>query len=295
MPRSERLVKLLKLLHTTAGLEADALARACGISERTLLRDLDSLTAAGFPVYFDHGYRLAVPSLLPAITLTADEALALCLAAQAADRRPESSVSQALAIAAQKLQQALATKRPDAPTERQLALALPVQDPRTEALLRTLTVAIAERRSVRLSYLPAARRGARWRGADPYRLLPSPRGWILLAYCHDRQRILPIPVAHVREAAVMRRRYDPVPARLLERHLHRRPGGSPSLQWVRVACRPPLVQNLRKHPPVGALMWEEGPAGSLIFTIATLRQEDLVPWLLACGDAVEVLEPSPLS
>jgi len=38
-------------------------------------------------------------------------------------------------------------------------------------------------------------------------------------------------------------------------------------------------------------MWEDGPDGSVIYTIAARRPEDLLPWLLSCGDAVEVLKP----
>ncbi len=41
-------------------------------------------------------------------------------------------------------------------------------------------------------------------------------------------------------------------------------------------------------------MWEDGSEGSVIFTVGTLRMEDFVPWLLACSDAVEVLEPAGL-
>ncbi|OGC00043.1 MAG: hypothetical protein A3G35_07210 [candidate division NC10 bacterium RIFCSPLOWO2_12_FULL_66_18] len=294
MPRSERLVKLFTLLHTRSGLDADALARACSISERTLQRDLDALMAAGFPVYFDHGYRLAAPALLPPITLTVDEALALRLAAQAAAARTGSIEARALTIATDKLQQALATKPPEDPPERQLALALPVQDARTEALLGTLTAAIAERRSVKLTYLPSARRGSPSRRADPYRLLSSQTGWALLAYCHDRRRILRIPVAHLQEAAITRHRFRPVAARLLERHLHAGPAEPSGFHRVRLAYRPPLAQVLKKHPPVGALMWEDGPEGGVIFTLVALRTKDLVPWLLACGDAVEVLEPAAL-
>ena len=66
MQRAERLMKLLDLLHNRPGLEAEALSAACGTSERTLQRDLDALGAAGFPAYFEHGYRLAAPTLLPA-------------------------------------------------------------------------------------------------------------------------------------------------------------------------------------------------------------------------------------
>jgi predicted DNA-binding transcriptional regulator YafY len=292
--RFERLVQLLTLLQSRSGMEAAALSRACGVSERTLLRDLDALTAAGFPVYFDHGYRLAAAALLPPITLTVDEALALRLAAQAASPGAESLAARSLTLAADKLQQALATRPPEDPPGQQLALELPVQDSRTEALLATLTTAIAERHSVKLTYLPAARRSSPSRRVDPYRLLRVGTAWDLLAYCHDRRRILRIPVKHLREALATRRRFRPVAARVLERHLHRGPAPPPAFHRVRIAYRPPVADALKEHPPVGAVMWEEGPDGSAIFTMVTLQTKDLVPWLLSCGDAVEVLEPAEL-
>jgi predicted DNA-binding transcriptional regulator YafY len=275
-------------------MEGEALARACGMSPRTLQRDLDALTSAGFPVYFDHGYRLAAPALLPALMLTVDEALALRLAAQAATPRAEPATTRALELSTAKLQQALLTRPPEEAAEQQLALALGTSDPREAALLTSLMAAITEQRTVKLTYARTARRDPRPRAVDPYRLLPSAKGWALIAYCHDRRRILRIPLAHLRDASVTRRRFPPVPARLLERHLHRSQTGPPGIQWVRILCRPPLAQTLRRHPPVGALMWEDGPEGSVIFTVGTLRTGDFIPWILACGDAVEVLAPVSL-
>lgn len=294
MPRSERLVKLLTLLQSHPGMEAGALARACAISERTLRRDLDALAAAGFPVYFDHGYHLTAAALLPPVTLTVDEALALRLAAQAAAPRAGSITARSLTLATDKLQQALATRPPEDPAERQLDLELPVQDPRTEALLATLTTAIAERHSLKLTYSPAARRASPSRRVDPYRLLPVRGGWDLLAYCHDRRRIMRIPVNHLREVSMTRHRFRPVAARLLERHLHPGQAPPPAFHRVRVAYRSPVAEALKEHPPVGALMWEEGPEGSVIFTLVAVRTKDLVPWLLSCGEAVQVLEPAGL-
>ncbi len=294
MASSRRLVKLLELLHAQGGMEAVGLARACGISTRTLQRDLDALTAAGFPVYFDHGYRLAMPALLPAIPLTVDEALALRLAAQAALPRTETAAARVLSLACDKLQQALAAAPPTASPDRQLALALPWNDPHLEAIQAALATAIAERRSARLTYSQASRRGPGSRRVDPYRLLPGEGGAALLAYCHDRRRILRLPLAGVGEVVVMRRHFRPVPARLLERHLHRAPREGGGLEWVRITVRPPLAHTLRKHPPVGALTCEDGPEGCVTFTVAALRARELLPWLLACGDAVEVLGPPEL-
>ena len=82
-----------------------------------------------------------------------------------------------------KLQQALATRPPEGSPERQLALALPLQDPRTEKLVTTLTTAIAERRSVKLTYVSAARRSAKARpvGAHYQEIMRAPL--VLLAAC----------------------------------------------------------------------------------------------------------------
>ena len=293
--RSERLIKLLELLHGQAGIDAEALARSCGASGRTLQRDLDALGAAGFPVYFDRGYHLAAPALLPAVTLSVDQALALRLAAQSAGPRAEPTTARALSLAAKKLDQALSARPPaEERSSRQLALSLPVQDSRAEASSAALAEAIAERRTVRISMASRIRKETAARRLDPYRLVPSPSGLELLGYCHERRRIVRIPLAQVKDVAALRRRFQPVTARALERHLHRAQSVTPDVHWVRVLCRPPLVQTLRKHPPVGTLMWENGPDGSVIFTLAALRLEDLLPWLLACGDAVEILKPPEL-
>jgi proteasome accessory factor B len=290
--RSERLMKLLEFLHSQPGLEAEALAKACGGSTRTLQRDLDALGAAGFPVYFERGYRLAVPTLLPAITLTAEQALALRLAADAAAQRSEPATAETLAVAARKLALALAAQPAERLAQRQLAL--PVSDPRAEARAAALAEAIADLRTVRLTVTSGSGREAASRRVDPYRLLPASEGVELLGYCHERRRIVRLPVARVQDVAVLRRRFRPLPARLVERHLHASRAVAPELHWVRVLCRPPLVQNLRRYPPVGSLTWEHGPEGSVIYTLAVQRPADLLPWLLSCGESVEVLQPPDL-
>jgi len=291
--RAERLLKLLELLRGSAALDADGLAKACGVSPRTLSRDLDALRASGFPVYYDRGYRLASPALLPPVTFTADEALALRLAAEAGRPRADPAASQALAHAREKLQQALAALPPAEPTERQLALALPLQDDRTETLVGRLAQALREHRTVAVAYADGGE-GGRERRLDPYRLLSSEAGHVLLGYAHDRRRLVRVPLAQLAGISVTRHRFRPLPDHILERHLRRGRGGGAEFEKVRILCRPPLAPLLRKQPPAGALMWEEAPAGALVFTLATLRLEDLVPWLLACGAAVEVLEPARL-
>ncbi|MER7912319.1 WYL domain-containing protein [Streptomyces sp. NPDC096068] len=181
--RADRLVSLVLLLRRHGRLTAGALARELEVSTRTVLRDIEALSAAGVPVYAErgrHGGFALLPGFRTELTgLNHDEALAL-LAAGSARGEQVFGLGPALASALRKVVDALPESHrvtADDAARRFLV------DPETDLLSRrtvtegvpdsTMTVvrrAVLAGHRLRIRYA-ATDQEPRWRTVDPIGLV----------------------------------------------------------------------------------------------------------------------------
>ncbi|MFB9661244.1 helix-turn-helix transcriptional regulator [Glycomyces mayteni] len=175
--RADRLVSLVLLLRQRGRLTADALAAELEVSTRTVLRDIEALSAAGVPVYAErgrHGGFALLPGFRTELTgLNRDEALALLTAGPF-------GLGPALASGLRKVVDALPeSHRADVDDAARRFLLEPGTDllsrrPATEdvpaAVLGTVRRAVLAGRRLRLHYA-ASGQDPRWRTVDPIGLV----------------------------------------------------------------------------------------------------------------------------
>ncbi|MDI6517122.1 WYL domain-containing protein [Streptomyces coelicoflavus] len=181
--RADRLVSLVLLLRQRGRTTAETLARELEVSTRTVLRDMEALSAAGVPVYAErgrHGGFALLPDFRTALTgLSHDEALALVVAGS---RRGAQlfGLGSALASAVLKVVDALPEGLRDTAAGAAQRLLI---DPETDLLSRRVapeevpdSIAAEVRRAVfaghRLRiYYEAVGRPPTWRTVDPIGLV----------------------------------------------------------------------------------------------------------------------------
>ncbi|WP_055484903.1 YafY family protein [Streptomyces sp. WMMB 322] len=214
--KSDRLLSILLLLQTRGRVPADELARRLEVSARTIYRDVESLSAAGVPVYAERGRHGGISLLAGFRTdvtgLTSNEARALfVLAAQGA--HSALGLDGALGSALRKVMAALpAPHRPAAELTSRRILVDPdrwLARPRPSVDLDTLNTAVFTDRRLRIRYRHGGETTAHTYTVDPYGLVAKAGTWYLVADRRGRAQLFRadrVLEATVTDAPVQRRK-----------------------------------------------------------------------------------------
>ncbi|MGA4881738.1 WYL domain-containing protein [Streptomyces lydicamycinicus] len=192
--RAARLIKMVLLLQARPSMTAAELARELEVSERTVARDVLSLSEAGVPVYADRGraggYRLIGGYRTRLTGLGRSEAEALFLSGVPSALR-EMGLADAASAARLKVSAALLPELRDAATgvAQRFHLDAPAwyQEPETPALLPEIADAVWDDRRITARYLRKDTEVER--ELEPYGLVLKAGVWYLAARTQGDYRV----------------------------------------------------------------------------------------------------------
>jgi predicted DNA-binding transcriptional regulator YafY len=308
--RSDRLLSILLLLQTRGQLPASELAERLEVSVRTVMRDVEALSAAGVPVYTvrgPHGGIALLPGYRTDVTgLTAEESRALfvLLSGRA---HAELGLGQAIGSALRKLMAALpAPYRPDADLASRRILIDPARwrEPsvRPAADLSVLQQAVFADRRLRLRYRHSEDGRVRSYTLDPYGLVNKAGVWYLVAGHRGEAKLF--RADRVRGASVLDgpvRRRDGLELAEVWDSLRRRIDDIPTPVAVTVSVRRQILGRfLRVHqadlagPPPVEPATEAGSDPQRVRVQLQFRSLGAAEALLMFGTDAEVLTPPEL-
>jgi proteasome accessory factor B len=303
LSRISRLVQLLGLLQAGKGNNAGELAAACGVTKRTIFRDLDVLRQAGVPLLFDDDsgiYRIPGTYFLPPTNFTAEEALAvmvLCYEFGSGSRLP---FYEAAASAALKLESCLPGRVRDRLRDATGAVHINLQPgSRLDDKLpvyQQLLGCVATRRAERIAYDSLSDSRVIQIKLSPYRLLFSRHSWYVIGRSSLHREARTFNVSRIQGIELLDEQFTVPRSFSIERYLgnawHLIPDG-PDVDIV-VRFRPTVARNVAEvvWHRTQRIHWNED--GSLDFRVRVAGVREISWWILGYGDQAEVIGPASL-
>ncbi len=298
------MLKLIGLLQAGKGYNVDALAQACGVTRRTIFRDLEILRESGLPLSYDeqHGrHRIPSSYYLAPTNFTPEEALALIVLCHEMGDGWGLPFFGPARSAAVKLQSTLPHRL--AEQLRNVADAIQIKSPPGNPLFgqrpiyEQLLEAVAKRHCVRIRYDSLAERKVVNTRLSPYCVFFSRRSWYVVGRSSLHRATRTFNVGRILEAEVLEDQYHIPRGFSLDRylrnawHLIPEPGKD---RDVLIRFSKMVAQNVAEvawHKTQRVMFNDDG---TLDFRVTVSGLNEISWWILGYGDQAEVIEPAEL-
>jgi len=304
LSRIRRLLELIGLLQAGPGYNANALAQACGVSRRTIFRDLDVLRKSGVPLVFNEQrqqYRIPDAYFLPPTNFTPEEALALIVLSHEMGDHMGVPFFKPARSAALKLQSSLPARLRQ--EVRSLTGAVNIRPEPNNALQGCRSIydelvrATARRKAVRISYKGPNDADAFLTKLSPYRVFFSRRSWYVAGRSSLHRGTRTFNLSRIQQVEPLQDTFEVPRGFSLDRYLgnawHLIPEPGRDVEVV-VRFSKLVAQN------VAEVVWHKtqqvvfGDDGSLEFSVTVSGLGEISWWILGYGDQAEVLKPPAL-
>ncbi len=210
MKRLPRLLSMALMFSARRRLRAEDLATHFKITVRTVYRDIQALTTAGFPLVGTpgDGYSLTTGAQLKALTVTPDEAEALVFAARWLQESADAKLEATLVSAVAKLESVMPVESVRRLKEHQAAVRFPSRK-RSTGPLSTLLEAVHQRQVLALAYRGKGRGETTRREVEPLGLVRIGGSFLMPAYCRLRNDVRVFRTDLIESARVTGENFSP--------------------------------------------------------------------------------------
>ena len=288
MRKIERVLYILSLLRTNHWLKATDLAGKCGVSERTVYRDIISISEANIPIYFDGGYRLLHDGFLPPVNLTDSEAdflLSLLRSTVLEGDKPYGKTARVIIDKVKAGRSAPQTTKPisigEASTEKD-------DEYKTTHIIEE---AIREKVVIEIHYLSLKGEKTK-RVIAPYALTFRKRAWYLIGYCHLRKDIRTFRLGRIQKVKMLSESFE-IPADFSIRDYFRSMWGVTRDRLyhfkVKFSDEAAIAVKTSRHHPDEKIT--ERTNGDVIYELIAGGEEEFIRWVLSYGKNAEIITP----
>jgi predicted DNA-binding transcriptional regulator YafY len=297
MAKSDRLLLILNLLTTRRRMAVAELARECGVTERTIYRDIGDISRANFPIYYDRGYRLLRSDNLPPLNLTEEEHAILKTVLSGwplAGTSPYRKIARGLAAKLERFHRQTGIRPAQHSVQRPRQKRKSTSADRIIANLTTLVQAADQRKTVEFRYIPLIGKPARQK-VDPYFVTFRRQALYLVGHCRSSKSFQPFQLARISRVKVTDDRFpkdSSITPDSLFAHSWDTSLGSPITMRVRFKGRAGrMIESGGFHST--EKITRRG-ADSIIYRARINSIEEFGSWILGFGEDAEVLEPIEL-
>ena len=315
MPRNAEVIRQWTILREIEGARAagttiDDLASLCGVTTRTIRRDLQALEEAGFPVYDDRSHddgrtrwRIngqAFKGLATGLTLS--ELCALYFSRTLLESLSGTPFRDEVESAFEKLSSVLT------PHMRQFLDQLPrvlstKADPRRagiadarqpQIVARALEATLHLRQASILYHSKSSERTKQYL-VHPYRLAYAQGALYLLAYVPEYGEVRTFAVERVQELSLLEERFIPIGELPDAAFPHSLGVHSGPPERVEIEFQPAVAEYVAARQWHQSQQLHDRPGGAVLMTLNVCRDRALRSWILSFGPFARVVSPEPLA
>jgi len=298
MPKYDRLLYILNLLRARRNLNACKLAEECGVTERSIYRDIVALSEANIPIYYDNGYKLASGNFLPPLNFDFDEYHCLKLALESSPlakttkydapmRRIKAKVEAGLSDSVKK-------KEKFTPETTHLEIATSAEQEKGEKFYGDIEQAITSWRCLELEY-DSIQSGVTRRIVEPYFIIFRGRAFYFVAFCRRRKEFRTFRINRVLHLKILDERFhkrDDINPKTYFEGSWQLYSGEPVEVVVKFRGTAARVVLSSKHHPAESI--ERVSEDEVRYRVVVRGVEEIQRWLLGFGTEVEVVSPPEL-